>query len=141
MNWGKGIILGMLVFMAFIITMAVLMFLAPNDEYDHQYYEKGLTFDRDYNREAGVYKDHVQPVIKADSRFLTLTFAQPVEDGKLILTRPADARMDKTFLLNGSTGNQVAIPLKQIATGHWQLVLNWQSSQKKYLYQQGIYIK
>ncbi len=40
MNWGKGIITGMIIFMLFILSMCIYMFRMPADEYDHQYYEK-----------------------------------------------------------------------------------------------------
>jgi hypothetical protein len=141
MNWGKGIVAGVVVFMLFILGMCIYMFMAPNDEYDHQYYEKGLTFNYDYDREVQVTKDHAAPLIQSDAQYMKITFKQPVADGMVTLNRPSDAAMDKVFSLKSDQQNEVVIPLKQITAGKWQLVFEWESNHKKYLYQQAIYLK
>jgi len=102
MNWGKGIVFTMIAFMLFILSMCYYMFTAPVDEYDHQYYEKGLNFDHDYDREVQVYKDHAVPLVVADADNLKLTFSQPVSSGKVTLSRPSDYTMDKTFDMRGT---------------------------------------
>ena len=130
----------MTAFVLFIVGMCYFMFTAPNDEYDHQYYEKGLTFDRDYNREAQVFKDKAAPAISSDAQTLTLTFSQPVTSGSLTMSRPNNAKLDKTFALTGA-GNTFTIPLKAIAKGRWQLVFDWQAAKKAYLYQKEVYLK
>lgn len=140
MNWGKGIIAGMIVFMLFILSMCIYMFSAPADEYDHQYYEKGLGFDRDYKLEQQVTKDHAQPIIRQTGQMLNLKFTTPVA-GKIRFIRPSSQAMDKIFPLNSGNADDVEISLSTIKTGKWQLVLEWQSKQKNYLYQQEIYIK
>ncbi len=63
MNWGKGIIAGMIIFVLFIAGMCIYMFTSPQDDFDQQYYEKGLTFNHDYDREQQVTKDHAEPLI------------------------------------------------------------------------------
>ena len=117
------------------------MFTAPNDEYDHQYYEKGLAFDQDYNRETAVYKDKAVPVITVDREALTLTFSQQVSGGSVSLVRPNDATMDRSFVLGNASGDELSIPLKSIAKGKWQVVFDWQAGKKSYLYQKSVYLK
>ncbi|MDR3695969.1 FixH family protein [Mucilaginibacter sp.] len=141
MNWGKGIVLTLIAFMLFILTMCYRMFTAPVDDYDHQYYEKGLTFDKDYNQEVQVYKDHAVPVIKSDEDNIKLTFAQQVTSGKVTLGRPSDYTMDKVYDVKVNAQNEFTIPLQKVSKGHWLLVFNWESNHKKYLYQQGINLK
>src|SRR5271165_5659973 len=96
MNWGKGIILGMVIFVLFIIGMSIKFFLLPVDDYDHQYYENGLNFDHDYNREKQVVTDHAAPSIKVDSQMFRLTFTRPVT-GKIKFLRPSDTALDRTL--------------------------------------------
>lgn len=141
MNWGKGIVLTLIAFMLFILTMCYRMFTAPVDDYDHQYYEKGLSFNKDYDKEVQVYKDHAVPVIKSDADNIKLTFAQQVTSGKITLGRPSDYTMDRVYNLKVNAQNEFIIPLQKVSRGHWLLVFNWESNNKKYLYQQGINLK
>jgi len=106
MNWGKGIIIGMALFMAFILCMCIYMFRMPADEYDHQYYEKGLNFDKDYDRERQVYKDHAIPLISISGKELTVTFVHPA-NGSIRFIRPSSEALDKTFKI--TTGNNLSV--------------------------------
>jgi len=140
MNWGKGIIGGMALFMLFILAMCFYMFRSPADEYDHQYYEKGLHFDRDYERQKRVKDDHAQPSIEQKGKVLWVEFAGRTT-GSLKFIRPSSQALDKTFPINSGPDNCVMIPLNQIKPGRWVLVIEWQNNGKDYLYQQEINIK
>lgn len=137
MNWGKGIVLGMIVFMLFILSMSIKFFLLPADDYDHQYYENGLNFDHEYNKEVQVVKDHAAPDIAVNGMQLHLTFKQPV-NGTINFLRPSDNKLDKQFKLQGA---KITIQLDTVPRGQWQLVLNWVSDSKAYLYHKEIYVK
>ncbi len=139
MNWGKGIIAGMIVFMLFIIAMGIYMFTVPTDDYDHQYYEKGLSFNNDFNKERQVSIDNAQPVIIANKKAISLTFTVPAK-GKVKFVRPSDNRQDREYDFN--TSDKVfTLSRKDIPDGEWQVVINWQSNDKAYLYQQKFYLK
>jgi hypothetical protein len=87
MNWGKAIVVILIVFILFISGMSYVMFKAPADDYNHQYYEDGLNFDHDYNREAQVAKDHAQPLIQVDTCCVKFAFPQVIQ-GKVRFMRP-----------------------------------------------------
>lgn len=140
MNWGKGIIGGMVLFMLFIISMCVYMFMIPEDGYDHQYYEKGLNFDKDFNKERQVEQDDARPLIQVSGKTVSVTFVKPAS-GTVKFVRPSNQLFDKEFKLDSITGKTIVIPVQSIVSGRWQLVLNWESNHKAYLYQEEIYIK
>ncbi|SHN14137.1 FixH family protein [Mucilaginibacter sp. OK098] len=137
MNWGKATVLILIAFVLFIGGMSVYMFRSPKDDYDHQYYEDGINFDHDYNREAQVTKDHAEPVIKINADSILVTFSQIVE-GKVKLMRPSSDAADKSYLLEGKV---VTIPLSQLIKGKWKLVFEWKSNNKAYLYNTEIFVK
>lgn len=126
--------------MLFIISMCVYMFLIPTDEYDHQYYEKGLTFNHDYNLEVQVVKDHAKPTIQINKNNIIMTFVNTIK-GKVTFARPSDATLDRSFTLISDPKNEVIIPTKGIAAGRWQLVFEWKANQTEYLYHQEIYVR
>lgn len=140
MNWGKGIIIGMGLFVLFITAMGVSMFMSPTDDYDHQYYEKGLTFNQDYNHERQVVLDHAQPLVEVAGNVIRLTFNGPVK-GKINFVRPSNNLMDKAYELDSGTGREIELPISSLNKGQWQLVLDWKSNSKSYLYHKEVFIK
>ncbi|MEO6520827.1 MAG: FixH family protein [Mucilaginibacter sp.] len=136
MDWGKRIVILLVAFTIFIGAMSVVMFRQP-DEADPHYYEKGLAFDRDYNREKQVLIDHARPEIRLDHRDLNIHFTAPVT-GQLYLSRPADGTMDQNFTLTADVDNNALIRLGNLKKGRWEMVLNWESYGKKYLFTQKI---
>lgn len=140
MNWGKVTAIILTVFVLFIGGLSYVMLKAPNDEYDHQYYEDGLNFDHDYNREAQVTKDHAQPLIQVDTCCIKLTFPQIV-NGKVRMSRPSSDARDTTIALDNKSGTAIEILTKHLAKGNWQLVCDWKSNNKAYLYKHEVYVK
>jgi len=139
MNWGKSIIAGMIVFMLFILAMFIKMMNSNTDDYDHQYYEKGLTFDTDYAKEKQVVTDKAGPQISIVHDSLKVQFITAAR-GELNFVRPADNRMDRSVTFHTGVNGLFATKLHLAASGRWQLVFNWQSNSKKYLYQKEVYI-
>jgi hypothetical protein len=140
MNWGKGIIGGMILFMLFILSMCIYMFIAPEDGYDHQYYEKGLNFDKDLKKEQQVQSDHATPGVNISNKNISILFSRPAS-GTIKLIRPSNQAQDRDFKLDSTAGKHVTISAKAMPIGRWQLLLDWKSNNKAYLYQQEIYIK
>jgi hypothetical protein len=140
MNWGKATVGILLAFVIFISGLSYMMISAPNDEYDHQYYEDGLNFDHDYNREEQVTKDHAQPLIEIDTCCIKITFRQLIK-GEVRMSRPSSDARDTTFAIDNKNGNPLQILTKHLAKGKWALVFDWKSKNKAYLYQHEIYIK
>jgi nitrogen fixation protein FixH len=139
MNWGKGLVIVMLLFIGFIVSMSCYMFSRPADDYDHQYYEKGLNFNKDYAKEKQVETDMAQPVIKQYNGELSVEFIQPAI-GTIKLINPLGKSKDLIFPLNTNTGTQASIPLNRLTTGRWNIRIDWKSGNKGYLYQQDLYV-
>lgn len=140
MNWGKATVLILISFVVFIGGMSYVMFKSPADDFDHAYYEKGLNFDHDYNREELVTKEHVQPVIAIDTCCIRFTFPQVIK-GRVQFTRPSSDVRDTSFIIDNTKGNPVEILTRHLAKGKWQLAFEWKSGQKEYLYHQEVSIK
>ncbi len=140
MNWGKATIAILTVFVLFIGSMTFYMFTTPADDYDHQYYENGLNFDHDYNREKQVTKDHAQPLIEIDNDHIKFTFPQVIK-GQVKFTRPSSDAKDIMFVLNNKNNGAIQLPTAHLAKGKWQLVFSWTSNNNAYLYHQEVYIK
>ncbi|TWJ01663.1 FixH protein [Mucilaginibacter frigoritolerans] len=140
MNWGKATVAILLVFVLFICGMGYFMFKAPADDYDHQYYEDGLNFDHDYSREMQVTRDHAEPSIVMDTCCIRFIFPQIIK-GQVNFMRPSSDAKDALFPLDNKGGKAIEIITKNMARGKWQLVFNWKSGNKDYLYQKEVYVR
>ena len=136
MNWGKGIIIGLVLFMSFIVVLVVLMFRSPDDAFDKKYYEKGLAFNDIYNQKQNVIDEKVEPQFLLNSKTLQINFSG-VQSGQINFTRPSNHLLDTVVNINRDT---VIIPIKNLTTGQWHLILKWKNLHKDYLFEKDIFI-
>ena len=130
----------MLCFMTFIIVLAVLMINSKTDALvDTDYYEKGLAYDKDYNRKEQVKADNAAPEIIVTDGFIQLTFKDKAE-GDIKLVRNSDKRMDKKIAISTDTLHIVKVPLNGIEKGQWRLIISWSTDGKAYLNEQEVMV-
>lgn len=141
MNWGTKLMIGMLCFMSFIVVLGVLVFNSkPDALVDTDYYEKGLDYDKDYNRKEQVQTDAAKPEIVISGGQLVVSF-KAAASGGLRLIRNSDKRMDKRVAIKTDETNRVKIPLTGMVKGRWRIILAWESKGKAYLDEQEVWIK
>ena len=139
MNWGTKLVIGMGLFMAFIITLAVLMMRSGSDDLvDKDYYQKGIEYDKDYARKSQMQKDQAEPEISIGDS-IRIVFNKPAT-GSVRFLHPSDNKNDRTVNLNSGIANEVALPLTDISKGHWKLIIEWKSDEKDYLFEKNITI-
>jgi hypothetical protein len=139
MNWGTKLLIGMGLFMAFIITLAVLMIRSGSDDLvDKDYYQKGIEYDKDYDRKSQMQKDQAEPEISVGDS-LRIVFNKPAT-GIVRILHPSDNKKDRIVSLNSGIANEVALPLNDIREGHWKLIIEWKSDEKEYMFEKNITI-
>jgi hypothetical protein len=139
MNWGTKLLIGMGSFMAFIITLAVLMIRSGSDDLvDKDYYQKGIEYDKDYDRKSQMQKDQAEPEISIGDS-IRIVFNKPMT-GTVRFLHPSDNKKDRIVSLNSGIAKEVALSLSDIAKGHWKLIIEWKSDAKEYLFEKSITI-
>lgn len=129
----------MALFMSFIITLAVLMIRSDSDDLvDTNYYEKGIEYNKDYDRKNQLIKDKAEPEIIVKDN-LTIIFKSPAV-GSIRFIHSSDKTKDNTMNINSGTGTQVDFPLESFRKGHWKVSIEWKSNGKSYLYDKNIVI-
>lgn len=141
MNWGTKLMIGMGLFMSFIIVLAVLMFNSKADALvDNDYYEKGLNYDQEYNSKEQVIKDNARPEVKISSDLITIVFKDHAS-GSVRMMHNSDKKLDKRFALETDVHNKFHIPIGIGAKGRWKLTINWVSNGNAYLDEQEIIVE
>lgn len=134
MNWGLKIVIGLGIFMLFILSAGIYMVSKDTDSLeDENYYEKSLHYDEVYQRKQHVSDNHVRPKVKLSGDTLTITFVQPHNQGELNLRRPSDQRKDVVlpFVTEGE-GRIYQLPIAGFLKGKWQLEINWTQGEVAY---------
>jgi len=140
MNWGTKLTIGMILFMGFIVTLVALM-IKPHETdslIENDYYEKGQTFDLDYNASRNASQDQMLPLIQTDEIGVSILFPRAVTY-KILLRSLADSNFDKT-IKGDSARKEVFIPANELKSGSWLLRIQYNAGQKDYLYQNKILI-
>ena len=140
MNWGTKIVLGMVAFMLFIIGMATYMFMVHDNDalVEEDYYEKGLSYDQEYNAKQNVLNDEAEPVIKINDNQLIIELKDSA-NYKLKMMRPSKASDDITSKGNTiGASNMILVDRANMHTGLWFLELKWISKGKEYQFNKNI---
>lgn len=139
MNWGTKIIIGMGLFMAFIITLVVFMMRSDSDDLvDKDYYKKGIEYDKEFALKTQVQTDLAEPEISvADS--LKIVFKKPAI-GKLNFLHASKKENDYTVNFETGPKNEFNLPLNNTSKGNWKLTIEWKSNDKEYLFEKNILI-
>ena len=139
MNWGTKLIIGMLLFMSFIIVLAVRMIRSdPDALVENNYYEKGLNYDEVYQHKAQVFKDSAVPTVVVLKNKMVISF-RARSQGSIRLMRTSDQRMDRNIEFNTNETHQFMIATRTLTKGQWRLIVDWNNEKDtRYLYEREI---
>jgi hypothetical protein len=141
MSWSKKLVIGMVSFMIFITTLGVIMIFrnASDSLVEDDYYEKGQSYDIDYqNRQNAIDDMFIPTIIIKDG--ISIVFPARVKY-LLICTRPSDYHMDRTF--RGLTDGQDRIQIRkgELQPGPWLFRVQYSANDKNYLFETQIVMR
>lgn len=126
MDWGKGIILTIIGFVALIMTMVVISVRMDGIELvTENYYEEEIKY-QDRIDESKSANDLDREVISFDAQSKVIELDLPNgTKGSLQLFRPSDSSLDQEIQLDVTHSGITQIPLKELKSGYWKVQLNW----------------
>lgn len=141
MNWGHGIIVGLVAFMLFIVGSVIYMTKKNTDTLDDQdYYERGLNYDEVYTLLENVQRDQAKPTLRVTPDTLTIQFVRAGNTGDMRWKRPSDSSLDKSLPLATRT-DVYKLPLASFSRGSWRLELRWSNSGTDYLSEHEVFVE
>jgi hypothetical protein len=143
-NWGTGIVLAIIGFIAFIMYFVVSM--TTNDKYDHDlvtedYYKLELEYQDEIDKlnNANSLKENIS--YKRYEEGLLIYFPKNLDikniKGKVFLYRPSNKQLDYEMPISLSKP-QMLIPDKRLVDGRWNIKIDWQYNGKSYLFKESI---
>jgi hypothetical protein len=141
MNWGKGIVITLIVFIS---LMVGLVTICVKQDDIHLVTE-------DYYEEEIKYQDQIEKMINANSLdYKVLDYDVQLRKvdlhlpagskGTIHLFRPSDARLDQKIDFEITDQNANAFDLNALKAGYWKLKLTWSENGVEYFHEEKINI-
>jgi len=138
-NWGTGIVVTIIVFIAFIMYFVITM--STDNTYSHdlvtdKYYQEELNYQQEIDAEKNAKSLKEKVTIEKNSKGLKINFPENFIPknikGKVFLYRPSNKQLDfeipisisKTYLL---------VPEQRLVDGRWNMKIFWKYKNTDYL--------
>jgi hypothetical protein len=140
MNWGKGIIIGMGLFMGFIIFLVVNVMTHRVDLQSDDYYKKEIQYEDEILAVKNANELNEQISINAADDFLVVKIPDSLnaQQIKLDLIRPDDKKLDQHLLISDT--KTFLLPLKELTEGKYLTELHYLVKEKPFLQKSEVYI-
>ncbi|PZX51486.1 FixH family protein [Algoriphagus chordae] len=126
MNWGTGIVLTIIGFVALIMTMVVISVRMDGIELvTENYYEEEIKYqDRIDDSNSAMQLDREVISYNSQSKVIELDLPNGTI-GSLQLFRPSDSSLDQKIKVEVTHTGKTEVSLDQLKTGYWKVQLNW----------------
>lgn len=130
-NWGTGITIGIILFMAFILQYVIRV--QVDSSYDNElvtedYYQAESLIDSKYEKKQNANNLSVKLLIKNVADGVVIEFPSDFDftkiTGEIFLYRPSNEKLDQTLPLK-LTSNSLLIPKAELVSGRWDVSVDW----------------
>src|SRR5690554_6916231 len=141
-NWGTGIVIGIVCFMAFILQYVIRV--QVDAHYDNElvtenYYQQEIEINGNRLKQTNAIElgESLKIVATSQGNKVSFpeTFNQEEIKGTISLYRPSNQALDQIFPLK-LTSNNLLIPKSNLVDGRWDITLDFQYQGKEYQKQQ-----
>lgn len=144
LNWGTGIVIAFIGFIAFIMYFIITM--SVNANYDHDlvvenYYAEELAYQTDINKLKNAKKLNTNITVTHTNEGLKIVFPNDLDfkkiTGKVFLYRPSNKQLDYESTISLSN-THLLIPDSRLVDGRWNIKIDWQYNGMSYLFKESI---
>ncbi|MFV9483568.1 FixH family protein [Christiangramia sp. ASW11-125] len=140
-NWGTGIVIGMLAFISFIMYFVVTMM--SSSDYDHDlvvedYYKAELHYQQDIDAQENAFALNEQISLERRGESLIIIFPEGIDlentMGTVSLYRPSNKKLDFSIPFSEIKSSEFKIPANQLVNGRWNVKVTWKNDEKEFMY-------
>jgi hypothetical protein len=133
MDWGKGILITIICFVALIMTLVVISVRMDGIELvTENYYQAEINYQDRIDQESSALRlDRTVITYHSIDKNLVLDLPSGT-NGKLQLFRPSDATLDREIAVTALDSNLTSVSLKDLKSGYWKVQLSWIEAGKNY---------
>src|SRR5699024_11128030 len=143
-NWGTGLVIGMVLFISFILYFVIQIMTDDKHDYDlvvDDYYSREMVYQDELDAESNSLSLEKNIVGKRTESGWLLTFLEDFDGAKISGTvsmyRPSNKKLDFDLPLD-MNGNQFLIPGTRMVTGRWNTIVTWKYEGKTYRFKDNV---
>jgi hypothetical protein len=138
LNWGHGMVIALLAFIIFILSM---LFLFPNGQKNSEmvtdnYYEEELKYQDVIDAKGRADQLQEKPVYSQDKNGIKIIFPKDYDNSnttvKFVLNRTEDQNLDIHKSVQLDANKSFVIPAQLLKEGNYTLRLSWTKDKKDY---------
>ena len=145
MNWGTGILIGIIIFIVIVFTMTVIFMSQDVHLVTDNYYEKTLKYQDEIDKQSRTMALDEEVAIKFDGKLVNILFPADYMkknvSGEIYFYRPSNPALDIKVPLQLSENGSQVIPVKRLEKGYWRLKINWMMGDNSYYNEKPIIIQ
>jgi nitrogen fixation protein FixH len=145
MNWGKGILITIIIFIAGTVVMMVIAMNSPSDLVMKNYYEKGVRYQEQIDKinRTNMLPEKVNIEFTGSTVLIKIpsTFEPEKINGEVLFYRPSDEKEDVRFPLSIDTSYIMIISTDKLEKGFWKVQLSWGTDEADYFNEASFTIK
>jgi len=139
-NWGTKLVIWIVVFVLFILTLVYLSFGYDVNLVEKDYYPKGLVYQSRINAIENAKDLGVMFEIKQNNDNINISIPDIESDSGIItFFRPSDVNFDRAYKLE--TNRKVEIPTDHFTRGKYIVRFNWWHGDKEFYFEQMLNVK
>ncbi len=140
MNWGKGIIIAMALFMGFILFLVVNILLQTVDLESEDYYKKEINYEKEITAMKNFNTINTRIIVFSNSEFVVFQLPEKTQitEVEIRFFRPNNTKLDKLFQVDGT--KTYLVPKKVLEKGNYSIQLHFKHNKKPCLQKEKIII-
>jgi nitrogen fixation protein FixH len=138
-NWGHGIMIFYICFVATLITVLVASFSVDHSLVVDDYYAQDLAYQSQFDKNKNSLKpQNIEVDVDKVNHQVTIDFKDATNIiGTVDFYRPSDKSKDFKVQLNGK---ETTVSTKDLAPGKWILKMDWSENGKSYYKEELVYL-
>lgn len=144
MNWGKAIVVVLILFALLILQFVYRAFQSEVNLVAADYYKQELAYDSHYEKlkNTQLMKSNLNVEFDTLKHTLGFFFPTPVSKGSIHFYRPSDSKIDVKVPIGPFPGGKKEVDLSELKRGIWTVKVEWLDSlQKPYFFEHHVYIQ
>lgn len=140
MNWGKGITLFLVLFIGFILTLAIILMQANTDLVGEDYYKKEIAYEDEIVAQSNAKKAgaEIETEVSEDGIFVHIKNVESPEGVNIHLLRGNNQELDVVMPGDGAA---TFIERSELIDGKYILTITWRKNDKSYQIKKDIWVK
>jgi hypothetical protein len=138
MNWGKGIVIGMGLFITFITVLVVILMSQNVDLESEDYYQREINYEQELTAMRNAEKQEKQIKVARSGEYVVVQVPDSVAftNVSVYLRRPNNSKDDQFFKLNNS--KNLLIPMSKLRKGTYGIEISYYVGDKPCLQKENL---